>query len=143
MDGEARRLLEIEPYHRSEENARKYVGQLAEELGVQNFKTKLTCGKDIAVSTTGKPLIVNPRKEVREARLTGVPSGMQGLIDNSDRLMPSPLTMGVSMRGTAKISSTIRGHTSSLEGDGILEPPVLALADDVLFYRRQARTSKS
>ncbi len=138
MDGEARKLLEIEPYHRSEESARKYVGQLAEELGVQNFKTKLTCGKDITIPTSGKPLIVNPRTEVREARLTGVPPGMQGLIDNSDRLMPSPITMGVSMRGTAKSSSTIRSHTSSLDGDGILEPPVLALADDVLFYRRQA-----
>ncbi len=83
-------------------------------------------------------MIVNPRTEVRQARLTGVPPNMQGLIDNSDRLMPAPITIGGSMRGIGKFTSTIRRYTATLDGDGILEPPVGALADDVLFYRRQA-----
>jgi hypothetical protein len=131
-------LLEIAPYHRSEPDARKYVGQLAEKLGVSNFKTKLACDKSVTVSTSGKPLIVNFRTEVRQARITGVSPAMQGLIDNSDRLMPPPMSLGVSMSGGAKISVTIGSHTSSIDGDGILEPPVGVLADDVLYYRREA-----
>ncbi|MFZ0599961.1 MAG: hypothetical protein WAN05_01010, partial [Roseiarcus sp.] len=120
------------------DDAREYVGDLAAELGVSNFKTKLACGKDLTIPTSGGPRIVNLRKEVFQARLTGFAPNMQGLIDSSDPLMPSPISLGASMRGTVKITSTIRGHTTSLDGDGILEPPVGALADDVLFYRRQA-----
>jgi len=139
MDEEARKpLLEIARHHRSEDDAREYVGELAAALGVSNFKTKLTCGKDLTIPTSGRPTIVNPRTEVFQARLTGVAPSMQGLIDSSDRLMPSPISLGASMGGIVKITSTIRGHTTSLDGDGILEPPVGALADDVLFYRRQA-----
>jgi hypothetical protein len=130
-------LLEIARYHRSEDDAREYVGQLAEALGVRNFKTKLSCGKEITLPISGKPT-VNPRTEVVQARLTGVPPSMQGLIDYSDRLMPLPTKIGASMGGKVKLSSTVQGHTSSLDGDGILEAPVGALADDVLFYRRQA-----
>ncbi len=139
MDGEARKpLLEVAPYHRSEDDAREYVGRLAEQLGIPSFKTKLAAGKSITIPTSGRPMIVNPRTEVRQARLTGVPPNMQGLIDNSDRLMPAPISIGGSMRGIGKFTSTIRRYTATLDGDGILEPPVGALADDVLFYRRQA-----
>jgi hypothetical protein len=144
MDRKARNpLLEIAPYHRSEPDAREYVRQLAEKLGVLNFKTKLTLDKSVTIPTSGKPIIVNLRTEVRQARVTGVPPAMQGLIDNSDRLMPPPISLGVSMRGSAKISSTVGSHTSSIDGDGILEPAVGALADDVLFYREQAVTDSA
>lgn len=139
MTEEARKpLLEISGYHRSENEAREYVGQLAKELGVSNFKTKLTRGVNITIATSGRPMIVNPRTEVLQARITGVAPSMQGLIDYSDRLMPAPITLGGSMGGKVKFSSTIRSHTSSLDGDGILEAPVGALADDVLYYRQQA-----
>jgi hypothetical protein len=139
MDEETRKpLLQIERYHRSEADAREYVAQLAASLGVSNFKTKLTCGNDFTIRTSGRSTIVNPRKEVFQARLTGVAPSMQGLLDHYDRLMPSPLSFGASMGGKVKATSTIMGHTTSLNGDGILEPPVVALADDVLFFRRQA-----
>ena len=139
MDEEARKpLLEVAPYHRSEEDAREYVGQFAEQLGVPSFRTKLAAGKSITIPTSGRPMIVNPRTEVSQARLTGVPPNMKGLIDNSDRLMPAPITIGGSMRGIGKFTSTIRRYTATLDGDGILESPVGALADDVLFYRSQA-----
>ena len=139
MDEEARKpLLEIARYHRSEDDAREYVGELAAALGVSNFKTKLACGKDLTIPTSGGPTIVNPRKEVFQARLTGFAPNMQGLIDNSDRLMPTPISLGASMGGIVKITSTIGDHTTSLDGGGRLEPPVGALADDVLVYRRQS-----
>ena len=131
-------LLEIAPYHRSEVEARAYVGTLANKLGVVGFKSKLASGKNVTIPTNGKSLSVNLRTEVRQARLTGVPPSMQGLIDNSDRLMPTPISLGVSMGGSATISVTIGSHTSSIAGDGILEPPVGALADDVLYYRKEA-----
>jgi hypothetical protein len=98
MGEEARKpLLEISRYHRSEEDARDYVAQLATALGVSNFKTKLTCGKDFTIPTSGRPMIVNPRTEVFQARLTGVAPSMQGLMDYSDLLMPSPISLGASM----------------------------------------------
>jgi hypothetical protein len=116
MDEEARKpLLEIARYHRSEEAAREYVGELATALGISNFKTKLTCGKDLTIPTSGRPTIVNLRKEVAQARLTGVAPNMQGLIDNSDRLMPLPTSLGASIGGIVKITITIGSHTTSLD----------------------------
>jgi hypothetical protein len=131
-------MFEIAPYHRSENEAREYVQQLASKLGITNFKTKVTTNKDISVATSGKPMVLNLRTEVRQARVTGVPPSLQGLIDNSDRLMPPPMSLGVSMGGIAKIAYTLGNYTVSVDGDGILESTVGALADDVLFYRRQA-----
>jgi hypothetical protein len=119
MEEEARKpLLQIERYHRSEADAREYVAQLAASLGVSNFKTKLTCGNDFTIRTSGRPIIVNPRKEVFQARLTGVAPNMQGLIDHSDDLMPSPISLGASMGGIVKITSTIRAilHHSTETG---------------------------
>jgi hypothetical protein len=138
MDRKVRKpLLEIASYHRSEQDARAYVGQLAERFGISNFKTKLTCDTPVTILTTGKPLVANLRAEVRQARVTGVPPVMQGLVDNSDRLMPPAMSLGASMGGTARISIAIGGRTYSLHGDGIHESPVTALADDVLHYRQQ------
>ena len=138
MDHKVRRpLLEIARYHRSESDAREYVGQLAARLGVSNFKSKLVSGKSVTISTGGKPFIVNLRTEVHQARVTGVPPSMQGLVDNSDRLMPPPMSLGVSMGGTARISVTVGSHTATIDGDGILESPVVALAGDVLYYRQE------
>jgi hypothetical protein len=110
MDEEARKpLLEIARYHRSEDDAREYLAQLAAALGVSNFKTKLTCGNDFTIRTSGKPIIVNPRKEVFQARLTGVAPSMQGLIDHSDRLMPSPLSLGASRSDCTSVSNLPSG----------------------------------
>jgi len=131
-------LLKIASYHRSESDAREYVGQIAARLRISNFKSKLACDKSVAIPTSGKPLIANLRTEVRQARITGIPPAMQGLIDNSDRLMPPVISLGASMGGIAKISVSLGSHTASIDGDGILEPPVGVLADDVLYYRREA-----
>ena len=139
MDQDERKpLLEIAPYHRSEAEAREYVGRLAQRLGVTSFKSKLTSGKSITIPTTGRPMVVNLRTEVRQARVTGIPPAMQGLIDNSDRFMPPAISLGVSAGGKVKISVTIGSHMASIDGDGILEPPASALANDVLYYRREA-----
>jgi hypothetical protein len=100
-------LFEIAPYHRSEHEAREYVQMIAEKLGITNFKTKLATNKDVTVTTSTKPIIVNFRKEVRQARITGIPPSLQGLIDNSDVLMPPPISLGVSMGGIAKIAYTM------------------------------------
>jgi hypothetical protein len=130
-------LFEIAPHHRSEQEAREYVQTIAEKFGITNFKTKLATGKDATVPTSAKPLIVNLRKEVRQARITGVSPSLQGLIDNSDVLMPPPISLGVSMGGIAKIAYRIGNYSVSVDGDGILESTVVALSDDILFYRRQ------
>jgi hypothetical protein len=129
-------LLEIAEYHRSETEAREYVKQLATNLGVANFKTKLAKGDVVSISTSGKPLTVNLRKEVRQTRLGGIPPGLQGLFDNSDHLMPPPISLGASGLNL-KIGVTIGSFTASIDGAGIHEPPVGALANDLLFYRHQ------
>lgn len=130
-------LLEIAKYHRCEKDAREYVHGLAKSLGVTNFGTKLAQGKQIVVPTSGKAFSVDPRHEVRQARLEGVPPGLQGLFDNSDRLMPPSISLGTSSKAI-KIDVTVGSFTASIDGPGIHEPPVGALADDVLFYRRNA-----
>jgi hypothetical protein len=53
------------------------------------------------------------------------------------------MTLGVSMRGAARISVTVVSHTATIDGDGILEYPVVALAGDVLYYRQQAVAASS
>jgi hypothetical protein len=143
MADDARRpLLEIAPYHRSENDARDYVAKIAAKLGIRNFKTKLTTGRTFTIQTSGKPSIINPRNEVRQARLNGVLLALQSLFDNSDRLMPPPMSIGVDS-ASIKISMKIGTFETSIHGAGIHEAPVIAIADDVLFYRRQVVESSS
>jgi hypothetical protein len=136
-----RPLLEIARYHRSEDDAREYVKGLATFFGVANFGTKLLSGDPISVQTNSTPQSVNLRREVLEARLTGVPRTLQFLFDQSDRLMPPAFDIAVSgnVPGLSIGSSvTMGGFSSSVQGPGIHEPPVGALAADVLFFRNQA-----
>jgi hypothetical protein len=130
-------LLEIAKYHRSEPDARRYVEELAGRFGVTNFKSKLVSDKSVTIPTSGPELVANLRREVYQTRLTGVPPILQGIVDNSDPLMPPPFSLGASLGGTASINITIGSFSATIDGDGIHEAPVTALADDVLYYRRQ------
>jgi hypothetical protein len=130
-------LLEIAGYHRSDGDARKYVEELAGRFGVTNFKSKLAADKSVAIPTSGRPLVANLRREVYQTRLNGVPPVLQGIVDNSDPLMPPPFSLGVSMGGSASINIKIGRFSATIDGDGLHEAPVTALADDVLYYRRQ------
>jgi hypothetical protein len=126
-------LLQIAKYHRSREDARDYVGKIADDLGIKNFKSKLAVGKPISLTTTGKSF--DPRNEVQEARLTGVPPTLQSLFDNADRLMPPGFSLGADS-DVISISRSVGSYTVTLNGSGLIETPVSALADDLLFYRR-------
>jgi len=134
-------MLKIESYHRSEKEARKYVSDIASGLGIQNFKTKLLCNKSFEISTSDKPLNINAREEIHSCRKTGVPKRLQILFDQSvDRLMPAPFDIGVagSVKGLAiDISMQIGSYSASVAYPGLLEAPVTALADDIIYFRSQ------
>ena len=83
---------------------------------------------------------VNLRREVRQTRVTGVPPTIQPLIDASDRLMPPPLGLGIISDAPGlsfEISVKVGSFEAKITGAGIHEAPVMALADDVLHFRRQ------
>jgi hypothetical protein len=132
--------LQIAQYHRSEKDARAYVASLKEQFGIKNFGTKLLSDKPVEVPTSDKPMQVNLRREVFTARTRGVPTVLQPLIDNSDPFMPPPMSLGV-MGDVSGISFGIHlkigTFEAKIQGQGIHEAPVTALADDVLYFRRQ------
>jgi len=132
--------LQIARYHRSEKEARAYVGALAEQLGVKNFGTKLLSDKLTEVQASPRPMQVNLRREVFTARTHGVPTVLQPLIDNSDPFMPPPMSLGImgDVPGLSfGIKLSIGTFEADIQGQGIHEAPVMALADDVLHFRRQ------
>jgi hypothetical protein len=136
----ARSPLRIEPYHRSEKSARDYVQLLVEQFGVTNFKTKLTGDKLVAIPTSDRPMQVNLRREVFQTRKTGVPPIIQPLVDASDQLMPPPFSLGMigDVPGVSfDINVRVGTFEAKISGAGIHEAPVVALADDVLHFRRQ------
>lgn len=131
--------LQIERYHRSERSARDYVQLLVEQFGILNFKTKLAADKLVTIPTSNRPMQVNLRREVFQTRVTGVPPLIQPLVDASDRLMPPPFSLGMIgvVPGMAfAIDVRVGNFEARISGAGIHEAPVVALADDVLHFRR-------
>lgn len=132
--------LWIEPYHRSEKSARDYVQLLVEQFGITNFKTKLCGDKLVSLPTSDLPIKVNLRREVYQARLTGVPPTIQPLVDASDKFMPPPLALGMigDVSGLSfELSVKVGTFEAKISGPGIHEAPVMALAGDVLHFRQQ------
>jgi len=132
--------LLIEPYHRSERSARDYVQLLVEGLGIKNFKTKLSGDKLVAIPNSDGPVQVNLRSEVFQARMTGVPLVIQPLVDASDKLMPPPISLGMIADApglSLDLKIKIGTFEAKISGGGIHEAPVIALANDVLHFRRQ------
>lgn len=132
--------LRIEPYHRSEQSARDYVQLLVEQFGITNFKTKLAGDKLVSLPTSDRPIQVNLRREVHQARLAGVPPAIQPLVDASDKFMPPPFALGMigDVSGLSfELSMKIGTFEAKIVGAGVHEAPVMALSDDVLHFRRQ------
>lgn len=116
------------------------MASLAEQLGIKNFGIKLLSDKPVDVRTSDKPMQVNMRQEVFTARTRGVPTVLQPLIDNSDPFMPPPMSLGI-MGDVLGLSFGIKlkigTFEANIQGQGIHEAPVTALAEDVLYFRRQ------
>lgn len=75
------------------------------------------------------------------ARRSGVPPTLQFLFDQSDLLMPPPFELAAwgNVKGlSVDLTMTVGSFSKTISSPGILEAPVDALADDVLFYRQQA-----
>ena len=132
--------LKIAPYHRSEKDARAYTAEIADALGINNFKSKLLAGREVTFFCINKTIKFDPRAEVRNSRKTGVPSVIQSIYDQSDKLMPIPLDIGAwtSQPGLIKLSIKIGIYSVEVDSPGVLEPPIGVLSSDILYYREKA-----
>lgn len=145
MQNTEENLLNIGMFHLGNDKAEKYVKHLAKKIGLpipkgQEYST------DQYFDLQGKKVRINFKEAIQETKNCGSPMTLQQLSDSNDRYLAPALTlaMGPLPKGLqCKMNSSLGSHSQSLQAPGILESPEVSLANDILFFRKEACKNSS
>jgi len=126
--------------HLSTKRAREYVNGLALSLGIST-PAQDAYDKDMLIDLDHKPLRLNFKASVNEAIHTGVPKTLQSLFDARDPyLAPAiEIAIGPAPPGVQiDLGAAIGSYHAGGPAPGLVTSPEVALAEDILHFRRTA-----
>ena len=145
MDDELHHLLRIENVHMGTAKAREYVEHLAGAIGIPIPK-KEDYHKDVTVNLSGNDFRLNFAECVRDTQENGIPKHLQFLVDSQDTYLAPTIEIAAStdVKGiSTNLSGMIGQFSNSVMAPGYIESPERAIADDILYFRKQCCISST
>ncbi len=129
------RYIELDKYHRSQQNSEEYVRALIREMQDGGWRMTLRDGVYV-IHSEPKETHFNLRETIETIRSTGTSSVLRGLANSSDPMFPIEIEMAASGEGP-NFTFKVVGQELTLRAPGCIGLVEVELTNDILEHRRQ------